>query len=75
MWTRLWARWKRFAQKIADFQARLILTVIYFLIVAPYGLVVRLVSDPLHVKRSDRPSMWIPRGQEDATIRGARRQF
>ncbi len=74
-WARAWARWKRFGHVVGDFQARVLPTVIYFVVLAPYGLVVRLVSDPLSLRRAPRPSMWISRLLEDPAIERARRQF
>ena len=71
----LWSRWKRFAQKVGDFQARLILTVIYFLILGPFGLVVSLLRDPLRVKHAPQTSIWFLREPEPAGIDGAKRQF
>jgi hypothetical protein len=71
----LWARWKRFAQKVGDFQARLILTVIYFLILGPFGLVVGFLRDPLRVKHAPQTSIWVPREPEHASLESAKRQF
>ncbi len=75
MLTTLWSRWKRFAQKVADFQARLILTVFYFLILGPFGLVVSFLRDPLRVKRAPQTSIWFPRQPENVGLETARRQF
>ena len=58
----LWDRWKRLARKIGDFQARVILTVLYAVAVLPFGLMVRVFSDPLHIKH--RPTQWTARPQE-----------
>ena len=74
-WSRAWARWKRFGHVVGDFQARVLLTIIYFLVLAPYGLVVRLFGDPLNLKRAPRPSNWISKPEEDPAIEQARRQF
>ena len=49
-WTNLLERWKRFGKWLGDFQARLILTVLYFVIVAPFALIVRFAADPLSIK-------------------------
>jgi hypothetical protein len=35
----LWERWKVVARKIGDVQSRLLLCVCYFVILAPFGLV------------------------------------
>lgn len=69
---KLWAVWKRLAHKIGDFQARVILTVIYALLVLPFGVAVRLFADPLRIKR--RPTAWLDHSQESAGLEFARRQ-
>jgi len=51
-----WNIWKRIAHKIGNFQARVILTVLYAIAVLPFGLIARFFSDPLHIK--NRPTKW-----------------
>ena len=70
----LWNRWKAFGQKIADFQARLILTLVYFIVVLPFGLLVRLLSDPLLVKGKAHKTMWLAKHVDEPTVENARRQ-
>jgi hypothetical protein len=75
MLKRLWERWKSIAHKIGAFQSRVLLNFFYFLILAPFGLGVKLLSDPLRLKRQNR-SHWL--GREDKAAggwEGARRQF
>ncbi len=50
----LWEYWKRFGRRVADFQARLILTVLYFVVMAPFALIVRFAADPLSIKPHQR---------------------
>jgi hypothetical protein len=45
-----WEKWKKLAKRIGDFQARLILSVLYFVVVAPFALIVRFGADPLSIK-------------------------
>ena len=69
----LWQRWKRTARKIGDIQARFILTVFYFLVMAPFALVIRFWSDPLRLKRFPG---WIRRSDSpDAAKMRAREQY
>lgn len=68
----LWNAWKRLARKIGNFQARVILTVIYAIPVLPFGLVVRLFSDPLRIKH--RPEKWLEHPAEVQDLDWARRQ-
>ena len=71
---KVWEVWKRVGQLIGDFIGRVILTVFYFTIFMPFGLGVRLLSDPLQLKRASS-SFWLSRGKTDLTLEDARRQF
>ena len=72
---RLWDWWKRFAKRVGDVQARLLLSVLYVLLVLPMGFLVRQFSDPLQMKRGrERASGWIPRGAGVASLDEGRRQ-
>jgi hypothetical protein len=68
----LWAIWKRIAHKIGDFQARVLLTLIYAVLVLPFGLAVRMFSDPLNLKK--RPANWLDHPKDAIDLKGARRQ-
>jgi hypothetical protein len=61
----LWEWWKRVARKIGDFQARIILTILYFLVVGPFALLIRWGSDPLTLK-AGTPRGWCAREDEKA---------
>ena len=69
---RLWQGWKRVGRKIGDFQARVLLTLFYFVILAPFAVVVRFTADPLGLKRSGG---WHPVVNTGAPLERARRQF
>ncbi|TLY42741.1 MAG: hypothetical protein E6K58_07105 [Nitrospirae bacterium] len=51
MFSALWRRWLITARKIGYVQSWLILALIYFLVLAPFALVVRLFHDPLNLGR------------------------
>ena len=55
--------WMRGAMVIGEVNSRIILGVMYFLVFAPVGFVMRaLVRDPLDRRLDDgKPSNWIPR--------------
>jgi hypothetical protein len=75
MLRRLWERWKVLAQKIGTFQSRVLLTIFYYLILAPFGLGVNLLSDRLRLKQQHR-SHWLPKESNPASSwDSARRQF
>ena len=69
----LWQRWQKVAKKIGDFQARLILSLFYFLIVFPIGLIARMFSDPLSLKKT--AAHWDAKPSSPSRIEDARRQF
>ena len=73
MWKRLWEAWNRLAHWIGNFQARVLLTVIYSVIVLPFGLAVRWLADPLRIKR--RPAAWLGHPREPTNLDWARRQW
>ena len=53
--------WKEIISSIGDFQARWLLTVIYFTFVLPFGLFTHLVKDPLSIRHRPNGSAWIKR--------------
>ena len=69
---RVWATWKRFAQVVGDFIGRVVLTIFYFTIFMPFGLGVRLLGDPLAVKRK-QGVRWLERKTRDLILDDARR--
>lgn len=72
-WKRAWNAWLRIAAIIGDFQARVILSLFYFIIVLPFGLLVRIFADPLGVK-GQRPTTWTPFTNRTQTLDQAARQ-
>jgi len=70
---RMWEAWKRIAHIIGDFQARVILTVFYAVLVLPFGVLVRLLADPLHIRH--QPHNWQERPAEAVDADWARRQW
>jgi hypothetical protein len=71
---RLWQGWKRFGKKVGDFQARLLLTIFYFVILSPFALGMR-AADPLALRKGGDPA-WRPRPAtpEGDVLTRARRQ-
>jgi hypothetical protein len=71
---RAWEGWKRFGKKVGDLQARVLLTIFYFVILAPFGLGMR-AADPLGLRRAG--SGWRPRppAPPGDPLARARRQF
>jgi hypothetical protein len=72
---RVWALWKLVAQKIGNFQARLLMLLFYCVILAPFGVGVKLFADPLRLKHQHL-SHWGSKARSTAALLdGARRQF
>jgi hypothetical protein len=63
---------RKVAKKIGDFNARFILTIIYVLVLWPFGFMVRLFSDPLRIKKL--PTQWLEHPEEAMDMQWAKRQ-
>ena len=72
---RTWERWKAIAHVIGNFQARLLLTVFYFVVVPPFALIVKALKDPLRLRPSGGESFWVERPEREGSETSARRQF
>jgi hypothetical protein len=72
---RLWEGWKRVTRKIGDFQARLILTIFFYVVLAPFALAIRWGADPLAMKPGGQRG-WLPRKPGGSDVwEAAKRQF
>jgi hypothetical protein len=72
---KFWQKWKIFGHKVGNFQARLVLSGFYFVLVFPFGAIVRFGAKPLRLKMSSTSNWLQPEvGTEDVMLR-ARRQF
>ncbi len=60
-----WENWKRFGKWMGDQVARVILTILYFTLVLPFGLGLRLLSDPLG--RKSVPE-WTEKDMPEASL-------
>jgi hypothetical protein len=72
---RLWERWKVIAHIIGNFQARVLLTAFYFVIVPPFALIVKAFKDPLGLRPPKGESFWLERGSAEPATEIGRRQF
>jgi hypothetical protein len=69
-----WKLWKRFGLFMANIFARIILTIFYFTIILPVGILGRLFSDPLDIKPGKK-AQWRKYNMPDATLENLRRPF
>jgi hypothetical protein len=75
MWNAIkkgWAAWKKLAHKIGNFQARVILSLFYAVLLLPFGLAARWFSDPLRIKKL--PEQWLDHPSEAYDMDWARKQ-
>lgn len=70
----VWRRWKSLAQTVGDFQARVILSILYYLLLLPVALIMQRVSDPLRL-RLHPGSHYHPYHGSATSLHEARRQF
>lgn len=75
---RLRIYWKKIeagAKVVADYQAKIILSILYVLFAVPVGLVMWLTDDPLALRRPrQKGSYWHEKAGHDTGVRQARRQ-
>ena len=73
LFKRAWERWIAFSHIAGRFNARVFLTLVYVLLVAPIGFVYRLVADPMRIKR--RPTAFqSTTAYRENSLEAARRQ-
>jgi hypothetical protein len=71
-----WNAWKAFARRMGNFQSRVLMAFIYFVIVLPFGLGVRLLGDPLEIRRAKVDTNWHAKDlQIKPSVEEARGQF
>ena len=73
--TRAWRRLTVIAHIIGTFQARVLLSLFYFVIVPPFALMVKLAKDPLQLRLAAGTSAWIERPEPPPPSQTAQRQF
>lgn len=71
----LWQRIQKIGHTIGDFQARLLLTVLYAVLIVPVGIALRFSEDTLQQRiRPSNGSYWQNKRPLDIDIHHARRQ-
>ncbi len=70
----LWREWLRVSKHIGSFNARALITLIYFTLLALFGIPMRLLADPMGVKKQPQDSAWHERMTRDVDLDTARRQ-
>lgn len=69
-----WENWKRFGRFMGNIVSRIVLTLFYFTVFAPFGIGARFFSDPMQIK-TERESSWNQRQTGDKSLEDIMRQF
>jgi hypothetical protein len=72
---RLWQRWVDFSNRMGSFQSRIVLSLFFFIVVSPFALGVRKLSDPLGIKYPSNKSHWGPMVRTENNLERFRRQY
>ncbi len=68
----IWQSWLRVAHRIGNFQARVLLTIVYAVVLFPFGICVRLFADPL--RTGQRPTKWLSHARQIINMSWAHKQ-
>ncbi len=74
--SKAWQAWKRIARKIGKVQTIILLTILYFIFIAPVGAIMRLLGwDPLetHFRRLKGTTNWKPVKNGEPDLKSLRR--
>ncbi|MEW6007340.1 MAG: hypothetical protein AB1595_04195 [bacterium] len=69
---KIFDKWIELAHKIGNFNARVILSIFYFVFITPFALYIKIFKDPLRLKKRNQ---WIEKKWVKPDILEARRQF
>jgi hypothetical protein len=67
-----WERFGVLARVFGDMQARVIASLLYFTLILPFGLIMKLTDHPF--KQAQRTPHWDARDPVENTLDGAKRQ-
>lgn len=72
----IWDAWKAYTHRAGGYQAQVLLSVVYYLVLGPSVLVARLFGTRLlDLDRGQRSSYWIARKPLDKNLSALERQF
>lgn len=70
----VWKRLGIISSIVGDFQGRLIATLFYYTILAPFGLIAKMSEDPLRRQIKTEGSYWLERPPVSTELDAAKRQ-
>jgi hypothetical protein len=65
----VWDKWWRISGHAATFQAKVLFTLVYFTLLAPIGILIKLLGDPLKVSPTHSASAWEERPPQEAPLK------
>lgn len=72
----LWDAWNAYAHRAGGYQAQVLLTLVYYLVLGPSAMAARLGGNTLmDLSTKPRSSYWIERRPSEKTLRAMERQF
>jgi hypothetical protein len=76
LFRKLWHRWTGFSKRMGSFQSRVMLSFFFFILISPAALIIKIVGDPLSIKRKKAmDTYWLPKMPSSTEIEEYRRQF
>ena len=69
-----WKKWLAIAQAIGNFQAQVILSLFYLVVMMPLGLVFGILADPLNVRKRQKSNFARWEHEKD-DLKNARKQY
>jgi len=70
----IYSKWELVAYKIANFQAKFLLMIFYFIILFPVGIVFSFFKDKLKIKKN-YSTTWVNKENSSDTIDKLRHQY
>ena len=73
---KVWHRWTGFSKRMGSFQSRIMLSFFFFIIISPAALIIRVLGDPLQIKKKKTmDTYWLAKAPSSTEIEDYRRQF
>jgi hypothetical protein len=73
---RIWHRWTGFSKRMGSFQSRVMLSIFFFVIVSPAALLIKVLGDPLRIKKKQElETYWVAKTPSSTGLEDYRKQF
>jgi hypothetical protein len=74
LFRRIHSAWGEFARKMGNYQSRILIMFVYFTVILPFGVGLRILGHPLDFPRIPNGTGWIKREIPNASFEEVRRQ-